>query len=234
MHNLVTTDGNKIFTTTLVISEGVGIKHKNIIELLRKHSNTKTLSTFKTEKVSTKGRALEYAELTELQATFLITLMRNSEKVILFKEKLTIEFFRQRQVISNLIQQRSDPNWQNVRIDGKAVYQQKTEVIKQFVDYATQQGSTSARKYYMVIGTMENKALFFFEQKYKNLRQVLTIKQLMQVSTADDVIEKAIKEGMEKKMAYKDIFQLAKSRIIAYADIIGRSPILGLEHKAGI
>ena len=48
----------------------------------------------------------------------------------------------------------------------------------------------------------------------------------MQVATADDVIEKALMDGMNDEMPYKDIFKLAKNRIINYASIIGQSRIL--------
>lgn len=235
MDDLVSIDGNNVFTTSLAIADGVEIEHKNVIELIRRYKddiNEVGTSTFQTRKFNTKGRQGELALLDESQATFLITLMKNSKKVVRFKKQLTKEFFKQRQIISNLIQQRNDPGWQNVRKDGKAIYQQKTEVIKEFVEYATQQGSKSAKKYYMAIGNMENKALFFFEQKYKNLREVLTIKQLMQVSTADNVIEKALKDGMDKGLPYKEVYQLARNRIVAYADIIGKSPVLGLTHNA--
>ncbi len=51
----------------------------------------------------------------------------------------------------------------------------------------------------------------------------------MQVSTADDVIEKALREGMDKKMPYKDIYKLAKDRVVSFADIIGKSHVHSLE-----
>ncbi len=226
MKNIILNNGKDLFTTTLVIATGCKIEHRAVMTLLKKHSSTEILSTFQMRKVSRGGRPVEYAELTELQTTFLITLMRNSVVVVKFKEKLTKEFFRQRQIISNLIQQRDNPNWQNVRRDGKAVYIQKTDIIKEFVEYATNQGSKSAKRYYANLAKMENASLFFIEQKFKNLREVLTIKQLMQVSTADDVIDKALREGMDKEMPYKECYQLAKSRIIAFAEIIGKSPVL--------
>lgn len=232
MNTIVKTDGKKIFTDTLIISDGVGTLHKNVMELLKNHSNTETLSTFETAKVSRGGRPVEYAILSEMQATFLITLMRNSEKTVLFKEKLSTEFYKQREIISRLIAQQKDPGWQNVRKDGKAVYFQKTDIIKRFVEYAENQGSKSAKMYYTNLAKMENRALFFFEQKYTNLREVMTIKQLMQVSTADDVIEKALLNGMEENLNYKEIYKLAKSRIIAFAEIIGTSPILSITNKA--
>jgi phage regulator Rha-like protein len=228
MKDICTNNGKEVFTTTLVIAEGVGNQHYTVMNLIKSHSGTETLSSFEKRKVSRGGRPVEYAVLTEVQATFLITLMRNSEKVVEFKEKLTREFFRQRQLISELVRQQSDPNWQNVRKDGKAVYMQKTDVIKKFVDYATEQGSKNSRMYYANLAKMENNALFFLEQKYKNVREILTIKQLMQVATADDVIEKALKEGMDKQLNYKECYKLAKDRIIAFAEIIGKSPVQGL------
>lgn len=229
MKDLVRTEKKEIVTDTLIIAKGIGNHHKNVMELLNNYSHTKTLSTFKTEKVSNGGRPVEYAILNEKQATFLITLMRNNDTVVEFKEKLSNAFIQQREVIQQLIQQQKDPNWMNVRKDGKHIYFQKTDIIKNFVEYAISQGSKSAKLYYINFAKMENKALFVFEQKYPNLREVLTIRQLMQVSIADDIIEKAVKEGMEQEMFYKDIFKLAKERIVKYVEIIGQSPILGLE-----
>lgn len=229
--SLVLTDGKQAYTTTLIIAEGCNVEHRSTIQLLRKHSITQTLSTFEMSKVSRGGRPVEYAKLNEMQTTFLITLMKNSPQVVRFKEVLTREFFNQRQIISRLILQRENPNWQDARRDGKIIYRQKTDVIERFVEYATEQGSSNAKMYYSNLAKMENSALFFFEQKYKNLREVLTIKQLMQVSTADDIIDKALAEGMDGGQSYKDCYKLAKKRIVAFAEIIGKSPVLSLEIK---
>lgn len=231
MNKLVRMKNNEPITDTLIISKGVGNHHKNVMELLRNYSHTKTLSTFKTEKVSNGGRPVEYAILNETQATFLITLMRNNEKVVDFKEKLSIAFINQRKIIQQLISQQAQPTWINVRKDGKVIVNQKSDVIDTFIKYAIKQGSNSAKWYHANFAKMENQAMFIFEQKYPNMREVLTIKQLMQVATADDIIEKAIKEGMEQELFYKDVFKLAKERIIKYVEIIGKSPILEIEEK---
>lgn len=223
---------------TFGISVGFEREHYRILQLISKHekdfldlennrvSNALIRRTLKVSKHA--GRPVEEIMLNEQQAIFLGTLFRNTGKVIEFKKRLSKEFVEQKNIIANLIRQRRDPDWQNVRIDGKIVYRQKTDVIKKFVKYATNQGSKSAERYYANFAKMENSALFYFEQKYKNMREVLTIKQLMQISTADDVIEKALKEGMESGLNYKNCYKLAKERIIAFADIIGRSPVLAL------
>ena len=73
MEDLVRTINKEIVTDTLIIAKGIGNHHKNVMELLNNYSHTKTLSTFKTEKVSNGGRPVEFAILNETQATFLIT-----------------------------------------------------------------------------------------------------------------------------------------------------------------
>lgn len=175
------------------------------------------------------GRPTESYLLNEDQFILLVLLAKNSPESVQLKIRVSREFKRMKQTLANMMTQRQDPNWQNVRADGKAVYLQKTDIIKQFVEYATSQGSKSASKYYTNLAKMENQALFFIEAKYSNLREIMTIKQLMQVATADDVIEKAIKEGMDSGMNYKDIYKLAKERVVAFANIIGKSFVHDLQ-----
>ncbi len=234
MDTLVLMDGKKAYTTSRIIAGGCGLDHDSVIWLIKKYSekiNDVGFTEYKSGKFKTAGRpGIEYL-LDEPQTTFLISLMKNSEIVVEFKKLLVQGFFKQRNIIAQLISRQSDANWQNIRKDGKQIYFQKTDVIKKFVEYAKEQGSKSSFGYYANFAKMENSALFFFEQKYKNMREVMTIRQLMQVATADDVIEKAIKEGMEEKLFYKDIYKKAKKRIIAFAEIIGKSPILSLEMK---
>jgi phage regulator Rha-like protein len=225
MKNIVEIKGSVPFTTSIVIAEGVGIEHLAVMRLIKRYQHTETLSDFESQKVRTKGRPLIYAVLTEQQATFLVTLMDNNEKVVSFKEKLTNEFYRQRMVISALRSQRKDYEWQQQRVEGKIRYMQKTDTIKQFVDYATAQGSESAEKYYSNLAKMENSALFLIEQKYPNLREVLDLRQLMMVAVADDVIERALTEGMSNSLHYKECYKLAKERVIALAAVVGKSPV---------
>ena len=179
------------------------------------------------------GRPVEAYLLNEDQFILLVLLAKNTPESVQLKVRVAKEFKRMKQTISNLIAQRQNPDWQNVRSDGKAVYLQKSDVIKEFVDYAKAQGSTSAERYYSNLATMENKALFFIERKYKNMREIMTIKQLMQVATADQVVEKALNDGMTDNLHYKEIYKLAKSRVISFAEIIGKSQLhdLALENK---
>lgn len=235
MNDLVVIKNNIPVVSTFDLFKRMGYsEHRNLKETIDAHIDAfNEFGVLRFETVKPKGekggRPVKCYLLNEDQFTFLAMLMKNTKEVVLLKAKIAKEFIRMRQTLANLVAQQKDPNWQNVRADGKAVYLQKTDIIKQFVEYATAQGSQSANKYYVNLATMENKALFFIEAKYKNLREIMTIKQLMQVATADDVIEKALKEGMDSGMNYKDIYQLARERVIAFANIIGKSHVHALE-----
>ncbi|AUM58654.1 putative regulatory protein Rha [Plesiomonas phage phiP4-7] len=239
MNDLVVIRNDVPVVSTFDLFARMGYKeHRNLKETIDKHLlQFEQFGVMRFETAKPKGekggRPVKCYLLNEDQFTFLAMLMKNTPEVVALKVKIAKEFIRMRSTLARLVAQRQDPSWQNVRSDGKAVYLQKTDIIKQFVDYATSQGSKSAGMYYTNLAKMENNALFFIEAKYKNLREIMTIKQLMQVATADDVIEKAIKEGMDSGMHYKDIYQLAKDRVIAFANIIGKSFIhdLQIENK---
>jgi len=235
MSDIILVKNNKCFIDSEGLAELSNNEHRAVVKLIKNYATDLEYFGVLTPSVSkptrSGGRPKTIYLLNEQQATLLTTFMTNSPTVRKFKIKLVEEFDKQNKVIQQLISQQKNPDWMNVRKDGKQVYFQKTDVIKDFINYAIEQGSKSAKMYYMNFAKMENKALFVFEQKYPNLREVLTIRQLMQVSIADDIIEKAIKEGMENKLFYKDIFKECKKRIIKYVEIIGQSPILGLESK---
>jgi hypothetical protein len=169
--------------------------------------------------------------LNEEQFMLLVTIAKTTPESIELKMRIIDEFMRMRTALAKAVSNRKTDDWLETRKDGKQVYLQKTDVIKQFVDYATEQGSKSANMYYSNIATMENKALFILEQKFKNVREFLNIRQLMQVATADQIIEKALQDGMEQNLNYKDIYALAKERVIQFSNIIGKSLVVEMINK---
>lgn len=240
-NSLVLIEGKTTYTTSRIIADGCKLKHHAVIELVKKYRKrigrvgdleVEMRSFLPVSKRGTlAGRPGEEALLSEIQATFLITLMRNSEVVLGFKEKLTVAFFQMRNVLANLASQKSSSEWLDMRMSGKIVHRKKTNAIKRFVEYATVQGSQSADKYYVALAKMENSALFFLEQKFKNVRKALVVRQLLIASMADDVIKNALDEGMEKKLDYRDCYQLAKRRVFAFADVVKMSTVFNLELK---
>ena len=64
--NLVHVHHNKPFTTSLIIAEGVGLKHKRVIELIRKHETSfLEFGTLPFQRAKSGGKQTEYAKLNE-------------------------------------------------------------------------------------------------------------------------------------------------------------------------
>jgi phage regulator Rha-like protein len=104
---IVTAKRNKPTTTSLIVAESCGVQHKNTIALIRKYQadfETFAPLAFETLVVKRKqggGEATEYAVLNESQATYLITLFKNTEIVRAFKLRLVQEFAIMRESLSN-------------------------------------------------------------------------------------------------------------------------------------
>ena len=86
------------FTTSEVIAKYANIELKSVNQLIRRYRKEITslgISTFKMSKLNNGlvGRPMTVYYLNEQQASFLITLLKNTEKVVQFKYKLTKAFF---------------------------------------------------------------------------------------------------------------------------------------------
>jgi predicted transcriptional regulator YheO len=225
MGDMVFVDKSNVLTTTLIIAEGVHNDHYNVMRLLNKYSNRKILSDFETRKVSRGGRPVTYAILNEEQTTFLITLMNNSDVVVDFKERLIKAFYKMKNTLLQIANNKQNEEWLTCRGAGKDVRNQATTIIDSFIKYAEKQGSQSPSRYFTNISKMENKALFIVTEKYPNLRDVMNKRQLSFIQSADTIASEAIIEGMKKEMYYKDIYKLAKQRVEELSKLIPRTPI---------
>jgi len=223
------------FTTSLIISENIGIEHRAVISLIKKYQSRKILSSikaFEMTKLNEVGRHTEVAYLNENQALFVITLMKNSDKVLDFKEALVNAFIEKRNLLQHLMAQRKDVDWVGVREQTKVIRKECTDVIQRFINYAKEQGSKSAEKYYMNFSRMELTGLFLMEQKYPNARDVMSIRQLHLIEMADEAIAISLSESMRDNIPYKECYQIAKERICMLARIFPPSPLpLLLESK---
>jgi phage regulator Rha-like protein len=223
---------NSPFTSTKVIEHYTGVKHQNILQLFRRHEKSIKkfgvimFETWKPKKGSKGGRPETFYFLNEEQFTFFIMLMANNEKVVKFKADLNKKFHQYRKWILEQKTQKANEHYLETRNQSKIDRIQETDVIKIFVEYATKQGSKSANKYYMAISKMENQAFFIIKEKFTNVREILNIRQLNKITVADMIVRQALIEGMDKEMFYKDIFQLAKKRVVDLANSLGVKEII--------
>jgi len=225
---------------TFLIADGFQRRHNDITKHVKDYyelfqsmekSFTNTRVEVPTRKVKTKGRAIQEYLLNQTQVIFLGTLFRTSSKkiddpVLLFKARLAKDFIRLKDQNAALKQHKGHPDYQVMRDAGKLVRLDTTDEMHRFVEYAKSQGSGSPKMYYMNITRMMNGMLFIVEGKFKNLREVMTIQQLMTVSSAEQIIKKGLMDGIENKIFYKDIYKDIKKRVMTFAELHGQSKVI--------
>jgi len=228
LKDVVVIQKGKPVAGTWLIAQGFKREHKTVIELIKKYCNEfEDFSPLESKKYcSTGGRPVIEYLLTEEQTAFLGTLLRNSPQTVQFKKTLVKEFYRMKNAIIRAKAQQTDTKWIEIRQTGKVVRLEATDAIKSFTEYATTQGSENAGMYFVNITRMMNSLLFIVEGTFKNLRELMTIKQLMTVSSAEQIIDKALKDGMRKNIYYKDIYRIVKKRVQLFAEMHGQSGII--------
>lgn len=100
-------------TSSFIISEGVAIQHKNVLELIKKYvDDLKTFGNvlFETESFKTAGgtQRREIAILNEPQTTLLLTFFKNTEIVRRFKVALVQKFYELREQLYDKSVQHED------------------------------------------------------------------------------------------------------------------------------
>ena len=201
---IVNIDGLRVDTRTL--APKLDIRHRNLIQNIRSYeSEFAELGSvpFQTEARldgQHGGGDVVYALLNEDQAYFLLTLSRNSPLVAKAKLSLVKAFKSARETLEHSTL---------ARLEGKKARRIETDSIKKLVEYATQQGSKSASKYYMSVTKMTYDLLGLEAGQRDNL----TKDQAQQLGMAELMVDIAIRNGIAMGLEYKAIYQLAKERV---------------------
>ena len=213
MNNLVYVKRNDVFTDSLVITKETGNQHINVKELIANYEKEfrelGTLSVLNRE--SSGGRPEQYYELNEPQASFLLTLMRNSKKVVAFKLALVKEFYRMRLILM----ERRTTDWLQTREKGKLIRRDETDAIQMLIPYAEEQGSRNANRYYSNYSKLVNGAVGLESGQ----RETAPYKTLMMVALMEDIISHTIIDEMGRGIYYKNIYQICKDKINNFASL---------------
>lgn len=213
MYNeLVILKGNKAFTDSMVIANGTNNQHESVQRRIRDYN--KELSVF--GEVGFEIRPMESGQemkiylLNEQQATFLITLLKNTEKVVKFKLELVRQFYAMRQFIF----ERQTEGWIQTREQGKITRKAETDMLSGLVEYARKQGYDHEDKLlYMNYTKLANKICGISK------RDNASIEQLSTLTVAENIILHCVQLGIQNEKHYKDIYQDCKKRLEMFKDI---------------
>lgn len=187
-------------------------RHRNIFANITKHlEHFQKLGIVHFEKARLETnlgiREQSYALLNEDQCYFLLTLMRNTEKVLDAKVNLVKAFRDARTQLAKR---------DIARIEGKQVRHLETDAIRDLVNYARTNGSKNADMYYMTITKMTNAALNIDAGQ----RDSLETRKLDEIKMAETMVKIAISDGLNAGLGYKEIYKLCKERVSSIAAVL--------------
>lgn len=211
MYELVELKGNDVFTNSKVIADGTNNQHESVVAIIRKYEKD-ILDfgniDFSDLKSGKRGQPERVYYLNEEQATFVITLLRNSKIVVKFKKELVRQFYAMRRFIL----EKQSKLWGETRIANKENRLKETDVIKLLVDYAKEQGSTHSDKLYVTYTKLAKSVI-------GGNRYNITVSDLNNLTLVESIILQTIRIDMSMGMHYKDIYRDCKNRIEQFADI---------------
>lgn len=224
---LVHTKRNEVFTNSKIIADMLEVTHKDLLRTIekvvnRQKNNRQTSplrypqkfieSSFKNKM----GRTYKMYEMNEQAYLKIAMQLSGYEKAEIVQDQMIEAFTMMKQQILNI----QNNSWIEKRDEGKQIRQEETDVIKEFIEYATRQGSQNANKYYMNITKMTNKYLELLMQTddYKPLRDLATITELGFIQMLDLRAMQAIEDGMNRQLPYKEIYKYAKEEVEKLSD----------------
>ncbi len=111
-------------------------------------------------------------------------------------------------------------DWKQQRLTGKVARREVTDAQQRFVEYAKENGSQNADKYWANFVRMTNAELGI--PQVKDIRDQLDVRQLTNLGTAEYIEASVIDEGVLAGMDYHDIFQMAKHRVKDLARLLSK------------
>lgn len=222
MQNLVVKVENKngiLVTTSNRVAEELGVRHDHLLnkidDYVNKFSSPKLSGQFyiPSEYKTKDGRTVRNYLITEKGIAQLIGGYNSSvEKAFDLNVTYINKFEEMRQILAN----KKDSDWLLTREKGKLVRRKETDAIQDLIVYAIEQGSQNSGKLYMTYSKLVNKLVGV----EPNSRDKIEFKKLISIQQLEDLFSKVIKDNMDKKVYYKEIYQRCKELGTQYMAII--------------
>lgn len=205
MNELVHLENDEAVCSSLEVAEKFGKRHDNVLRsIVGLLKNEETQKMFKKSAYIDNQNNQEYPMYLMNRDGFSLLVMGFTGKKALDWKLKYINAFNQ---MENIIREKQSQSWIETRTVGKLSRKAETDVLKQLVEYAKQQGSEHADMLYMTYSKLANKTVGVTN------RDTATTKQLMNLSVTENIILKVVEEGINQQLHYKEIYKNCKERL---------------------
>lgn len=199
-----------LVTTSNKVAEGLEVEHRSLLrkidEYVKKFGSTKLCSEFYIESTF-KNRGKEYRN-------YLITKKGIAQLVGGYSaavEKafgLNVAYINRFEEMEQIIRNKNDSEWLLTREQGKMIRRKETDAIQELILYAKEQGSEHYNRLYVVYSKLVNKLV----GAEPNSRDTMEYAKLMTIHQLENMFSKIITDCMNKKIYYKEIYNICKER----------------------
>lgn len=222
--DLVISNKDGIFCDSQMVAKKFGKRHLDVVSVIKKliddFSNLRHVSNHPqiNELIGEyHGTTFTYYEM-DKRFFSLLAMRFKGKRAFEWQVKFNDAFYEMERILIQTANNQQNELWKAQREQGKLIRREETDVIKQFVEYATSQGSTQAKFYYKHITNACYKCLGLVQHERPELRATLDIMQTNQLILAEKVASKSIIKYMEAKEHYKAIFTLVKQDLDNFAN----------------
>ena len=142
------------------------------------------------------------------------------KKAAVWKEKYISAFNMMEKRLLQVETNEKDQEWLGTRQIGKIARKEETDSIKEFVEYATKQGSKNAKFYYKHVTNATYRALGLMAQRKPKLRDEMNIYQISELLLAERLAGESLKKYMELERNYKDIYESVAHDLIEFSQAL--------------
>jgi len=225
MKQLVEVQRGEVFCDSQMVADKFDHKHLYIVgaieKLLSREAKIKgsTSLPLKFKEIEREYRGQKFkAYLMDRRAFTALAMDFKGERAFQWRLDFIDAFFEMERRIITEEANKKNITWLGQREQGKLVRLTTTDAVKDFVEYATSQGSQNAQFYYKHITQACYKCLQLIEAKRPKLRDTLDMLQLNQLMMAEVVAERSIRKHMAEGEHYKAIFTLVKQDLERFVD----------------
>jgi len=219
---LVEVNKNEVYCDSHIVARKFGIKNANVAIIIK--NVLKDIGDLKVCGADPKCYAEEreyrgnkYTAYIMNRDFFSFLVMRfKGKKAVIWQLRFIAAFNTMEQHILSADKNATDPKWLNKRELGKAARLQETDVIKEFVEYAKKQGSTSTEFYYSRITNATYKALGLMTQRKPKLRDTMDFYELSELLLAERFAKNSLKKYMDLGRNYKDIYDSVRDDLLDF------------------
>lgn len=222
---LVKVSKKEITTTSIIVADKFGKTHRrvlqtidqlyaNIQDLTARNGAVRSISNYTIEAKYRIVRGREFKSYEMNRKMFSLLVMSfTGNRALQWKMNFLDAFDLMERALLN----QNNLEWKEQRNQGKQIRKDETTAIKEFIEYAKDQGSKNAKMYYINITKATYKALSLIQGQKPQLRDTLDMLELNHLITAENIAMLSLRKNMNEGEHYKVIFVNVKRDIERFA-----------------